>query len=118
MAVDQDNAEAVAYAGLVRRLPAGYELVGAMFEIGEEAEEPMGTGDLTLFATATGYASAQLDPDEIRNGILGRRADQAAGSIEDQFPLRESPQITVWPEWFPWMPLLPISIDVRIVPQG
>ncbi len=118
LVVDQGNAGAVAYTALAQSLPAGYELVGAGFEIGEMAEEPVGSGDLTLFVTATGYAAARLDPEEILQAALGQPLERAVGSLETDFPLAESPQVTVWPDWFPRMPLLPLRIAVYIIPLG
>jgi len=118
LAVDQDNAEAVAYAVLARRLPAGYGLVGATFEIGEVAEEPLGDGDLTFFVTATGYAAARLDQEEVRQMVLGQPVDRASERLEAALPLAEPPRIEVWPEWFPRVPVLPLRIAVHVVPQG
>ncbi|HEY77430.1 MAG TPA: hypothetical protein G4O00_14830, partial [Thermoflexia bacterium] len=118
LAVDQGNAGTVAYARLVRRLPSGHELVGATFEIGEVAEEPIGTGDITFFVTATGYAAAKIDPDAVREAVRGRRLDRAVEQLQAEFPLAQPPRIEVWPQWMPWMPLLPLRIEVNVVPQG
>jgi len=118
LAIDRDNAEAVAYAALTRRLPPDHELVGTTFEIGEAAEEPIGTGDITFFVTATGYAAARIDPDAVRETVRGQQLEQAAARLRAEFPLAQPPRIEVWPRWLPWMPLLPLRIEVNIVPQG
>jgi hypothetical protein len=117
LAVDRDNAEAVAYARLARSLPSGYELVGADFELGEMAEEPIGSGDLAFFVTARGYAAAHLEPQVVRRVVLGKPVSRAAERLDAELPLAESPQIEVWPEWFPWMPVLPMRISVDVIPQ-
>lgn len=118
LAIDRGNAGTVAYARLARRLPPEHELVDAAFEIGEVAEEPIGVGDLTFFVTATGYAAARIDPDAVRDAVRGRALTQAVDQLESAFPLAAPPQISLWPEWLPTMPLLPLRIEVDIVHQG
>jgi hypothetical protein len=117
LALDRDNAEAVAYATLVQDIPPDYELIGTGFEVGEMAEEPLGTADLTLFVTATGYAAARLDADSVRRAVLGRPLEEARDNLQTELPLAEPPQLTIWPEWFNRMPLLPVRIAVQIVPR-
>jgi hypothetical protein len=118
LAVDQDNAEAAAYAALMRRVPGEYELIGTMFELGEVAEEPSAMGNLTFYATATGYAAARMDADSIREMVLGQARSRAVELLDTELPLDQTPQVTVWPEWFPRMPVLPVRIAVDIIPQS
>ncbi|MBN1178317.1 MAG: baseplate J/gp47 family protein [Anaerolineae bacterium] len=118
LVVDLDNAEAIAYTALSQNIPAGYQLVETTFEIGEAAEEPLGTGDITFFVTATGYTTAALDPLEVKQSIRGQLLEQVAGQLEADFPLAHSPQVTIWPEWFPRMPLLPLRMTVYVLQRG
>jgi hypothetical protein len=123
LAVDVDNAEAVAYAALSRRLPAGYQLVDASFALGEVAEEDIGPGWFTFFVTGRGYAAAALDTRAAASLIRGRSLAQARERLQTEFPLKEDPQVVLWPEWpkqLKWlerMPLLPLRISVRVVPR-
>jgi hypothetical protein len=117
LAVDRDNAEAIAYAALGRRLPSGYVLVGADFEIGEVAEEPMAAGDLTFFVTAVGYTAAEIDLQAVRDAILGRRVEEAAEQLAADLPLAEPARIRVWPEWLGRLPALPLHLAVQIIPH-
>jgi hypothetical protein len=118
LAADVDNAEAVAYAGLSRRLPPGYVLVDAGFELGEVAEEDIGPGWFTFFVTARGYAAAALDTDVAVALIRGRRIADARERLLQEFPLAEPPEVTMWPEQMERLPLLPLRISVQVVPQG
>lgn len=124
LAVDVDNAEAVAYAALSRRLPPGYVLVDASFELGEVAEEGIGPGWFTFFVTARGYAAAALDTGAAVALIRGQRIADAREQLLAECPLAEAPQIALWPEWperLRWLerlPLLPLRISVQVVPQG
>lgn len=117
MAVDRDNAEAVAYAALARRLPPGYGLVGADFEIGEVAEESLGTGNLGFFVTATGFTAAEINLRAVRESVLGRSVHQARERLAADLPLAEPADIQVWPEWLGRVPVLPLRIAVEVVPQ-
>lgn len=124
LAADADNAEAVAYTRLSYSLPPGYALVSASFEIGEVAEEDIGPGHFTFFVTAFGYAAATIDKDAAAALIRGQRVVDARERLLAEFPLIEEPYIMLWPEWpehLKWLerlPLLPLRITVRVVPQG
>ncbi len=124
LAVDVDNAEAVAYTVLSRRLPPGYVLVDAGFELGEVAEEDIGPGRFTFFVTARGYAAAALNTDAAVALVRGQYVADARGRLLAEFPLAEAPQIVIWPEWperLKWLerlPLLPLRISMEVAPQG
>jgi hypothetical protein len=119
-AVDVDNAEAVAYVALSRRIPAGYRLMDARFEMGEAAEENIGPGDFTFFVTAYGEADAMLNPGEAVYLVRGQRLDDARNRLVANLPLAQEPQITVWPDWsgrLEWlerMPVLALRIHVQV----
>ena len=118
LAVDVDNAENVAYVNLSRRLPPGYTLVNARFELGEVAEEDIGPGRFTLFVTARGYAAVALDVDAAIALVRGQRIADARERLLAELPLAEEPQVTIWPEWLGRMPVLPLRINVQVVPQN
>jgi len=118
LAVDVDNAEVVAYNTLSRRLPPGYTLVDAWFDLGEVAEEDVGPGTFTLFVTAHGYAAAMLDVDGAVELIRGQHLADARARLLAELPLSAEPQITIWPERLERLPLLPMRINVEVVPQG
>lgn len=124
LAVDMDNAENIAYVNLSRRLPPGYSLVNARFELGEVAEEDIGPGQFTFFVTAYGYAAVGLDTDTAVDLIRGQPVDYARERLMSEFPLAEEPQIVLWPEWperLKWLerlPFLPLRITMHIVPYG
>ena len=123
LAVDAANARAVAYTTLARRLPAKYMLIDASFEPGEVAEEDIGPGWFTIFVTARGYAAAELDAGAAVALIRGQYITDAREQLLAELPLAEAPQITVWPEWpdrprwLERLPLLPLRINVQVVPQ-
>jgi hypothetical protein len=115
LAVDSDNAEAVAYAELLRRLPAGYTLIDARFELGEVAEEDIGPGQLALFVTAHAYAAATLDSRQAAMLIRGQPVDAARQRLMAELPLAEPPVIRLWPEQMRRVPWLPLRIHVDVL---
>jgi hypothetical protein len=123
LAMDVDNAEAVAYVYLSRRLPPGFALVDAHFDLGEAAEEDIGPGQFTFFVTARGYASIALDSDRAVELIRGQPLDRAREILRSEFPLAEEPRLTLWPRWpdrlelLERFPLLPLRISVQVVPR-
>lgn len=117
LAIDEANAKAVAYARLRQSLPDGYRLVGSFFRLGEMAEAPSASGDLTLYVTATGYAAAEIDVAAVKRSIRGQEQEEIPDLLESEFRLAEPPQFTVWPDWFPRAPLLPLRIGVDVTPR-
>ena len=116
-AIHVRNVQAVAYRQLATQLPEGYQLLDAQFEYGEAAEEDIGPGIFTFYVTAHGYASAVLDTAEVQALILGKPREDAAALLQESLPLARPPQITVTPDWFPYIPFLPVRTYINVVPQ-
>ncbi len=116
-AIDRDNAETVAYAALLQRLPDGYTLIESDFEIGEMAEEPQANGEFTFYVTATGRAVAEIDPAAVRQTVRGRSLAEAQARLGAEFPLAAPPVIRIWPDWLRRLPVLPLRIDVQVAPE-
>jgi hypothetical protein len=114
-AVSAREAQAVAYTYLVAQLPEGYTLVDAEFEYGEAAEEDVSPGQFTFFVTAYGFASAKIDPEDVKARVTGLSIEAAQAELQETLPLSRPPAITVSPEWFPYLPFLPIRTQVDIV---
>jgi len=115
-AIDVRNVQAVAYRQLATQLPEGYELLDARFVYGEAAEEDVGPGLFTFYVTAHGYAAAAIDPADVTDLVLGKPHEDAAALLMESFPLARPPEITVTPEWFPYIPFLPIRTQIEVVP--
>ncbi len=116
--MDRDNAETVAYAELVQHLPAGYHLVTADFEVGELAEEPLEAGAMTVFVTANGYAAADLDVGSVWELVRGKPVEEASALLQANLLLAAPPTIQAWPEWLNRLPVIPLRVDVSVLPQA
>jgi hypothetical protein len=123
-AVDTGNVQSVAYQALRRRLPPGYRLIDADFEIGTVTEGEDGPGWFTVSVTGRGYAAAQLNVDEAVEMMRGKPISDARAELLTQLPLAEPPEFTTWPEWpepLSWLervPLLAVRIDVNVAPRA
>lgn len=116
-AVKMTDVQAVAYRQLATQLPAGYSLTDARFEYGEAAEEDVGQGIFTFYVTTYGYASADISPAEVLQLVKGRPVEKAAAVLAEKLPLARPPEVIVSPKWFPYMPFMPIRIEVEVATE-
>ncbi|MBN1877857.1 MAG: hypothetical protein JXA33_26790 [Anaerolineae bacterium] len=110
------DVQAIAYRQLALQIPEGYSLTDTRFEYGESAEEDIGPGIFTFFVNAYGYASAQIDDEEVISMLQGKPLEEATALLEETFPLARPPEIAITPEWFPYIPFLTVRTEVEIVP--
>ena len=115
-AIHVNNVQAVAYRQLATQLPEGYELLDARFEYGEAAEEDVGPGIFTFYVTTHGYAASAIDTADVADLILGKPKEDANALLMESLPLARPPEITVTPDWFPYIPFLPIRTQIKVVP--
>jgi len=121
-AVSSQAARDVARRVLVNRLPSGYRLVDAAFQVGELVEED-GPGLFTFYVTGRGYAAAAIGEETIVAAVRGKRIPEARAHLEETFPLAQPPQFTTWPSWPDWLawlervPPIPLRIDVFVTPE-
>jgi hypothetical protein len=113
-AVNANDIQKVAYRRLLQQLPEGYRLTDTRFEIGESAEEDVGPGLFTFYVRAHGYATAQIDPETLMTEIQGERIEDAEAYLAETLPLAQPAEVTVTPSWFPFMPRLPLRVNVDI----
>ena len=116
--VNVGDAQAVAFRQLAMQLPEGYELIDARFQYGEAAEEDVGPGLFTFYVTAEGYAAAEVDAQKGLRLVRGKSSEDATKLLMESLPLARPPEITVKPDWFPLIPLLPIRTTIEIDPGG
>ncbi len=110
------DAQAVAHRFLTAQLPEGYTLTDARFEYGEAAEEDVGPGNFTFYLKVQGYAAANISKAKIIDLVTGKSQEEAVALLTESFPLDRPPQITVTPEWFPYLPFMPVRIEVEVLP--
>lgn len=72
------------------------------------------TGRLELTMNGSGVVSSQVNLEAIRNTIAGRTVEDAIAYLVSEYQLQPGipPQITVTPDWFGTLPLIPLRITV------
>ena len=119
-AVGSEDANSLAFTALKAQTPPDYQLIpqGMTFQRGEATVVP-NTEDLYQFPMqATGYASASLDVNAAVQEIAGQPIAAAQKSLQEALPLKKTPEITVFPKWFPALPWLTFRIQTEVNPQG
>jgi hypothetical protein len=54
----------------------------------------------------------QINSGQMMQMIQGMRSSRARALLEKSFPFQASPEITLSPSWWPWVPLVPFRISV------
>jgi hypothetical protein len=65
-----------------------------------------------------GYAAADLDIGRATSRIAGKSMAEARDLLNQALPLKNDPAITVYPNWFPWLPWLSFRIQTEVNPTG
>lgn len=109
LAVDPAPVTAIAEALIRGLVTPGYELVADSIRVAPGS--PVVDGQVITFpVTATAQQVAILDPDELRELVMGKPLDTAR-EILARFGEVE---LTAWPDWVSSVPTLPDRVDVRI----
>ena len=110
------DAQAVALKQLTLELPENYTLTDARFEYGEAAEEDVGSGIFSFYVTAHGFATARIETSQVQELTLGKSVEAAMDAMQSSLPISSPPEMTVSPEWFQYVPRLPVRLNITVVP--
>jgi len=118
--VKSEDANSLVFGALKAQTPPGYELIpeGMSFQRGEVAAVPQGEDLYQFPMQGTGYAAANLEVGQAVRQIAGKPIAEARSLLQDSLPLKKTPQITVFPAWFPTLPWLMFRIQTSVDPQG
>jgi len=118
LAVDENEARAVAEAALRAQLPPDAALSAEPLRFERDPALSLDEAGRVRFSLrAEGRYLPRLDREAVRNLVRSRRVDEAAQALQAAFPLSAAPQITLDPgwlaRWYPYLPWLPIRINVQ-----
>lgn len=118
--VASENANSLVYTAMENQAPPGYELIpeGMAFQRGEASAVPDSESLYRFSMQGIGYAAANLDIARATRQIAGQPIDEARDHLKQVLPLKKDPQITIYPDWFPWVPWLSFRIHTEVNPQG
>jgi len=115
-AADLTLASGLVYEALSSGVPAGYTLVAGSIEYSPgdllSADE---SGRVSLVMDGRGVMAADLKVDGPVSAIAGQEPEYALAHLLQALPLRATPQLDVWPNWFKRIPYRPERIDVEVV---
>lgn len=119
LSVDRAAAEQVALARLRAAMPAGTRLIAdsVRFTVGPAVVDAQSRVNFTV--TAQGTLLRGVDVGEVRRAIVGLSPEEAAQVLLARFPVATSPQISLGPDWLPYivptnLPSLPWRIRVIV----
>jgi hypothetical protein len=115
MFVSGDDIHELARAVLDANLPAGFSPIAGTLEI-ENLSEPVFQADSSAHwkLQTSRQIQAQLPEAQAIQLSMGLEPLQAAERLENAMPLASSPEILLFPTWWPRMPILPFRIRIDI----
>ncbi len=104
-AVNTTEASGLAYESLILTVPENHSLIpeSIRFESGDVVGSDE-AGRVTFFMNAEAVTAVNVPLNSYLDAISGQEQEVAMLYLEEQLPLRETPQITIWPLWFDRVP--------------
>jgi len=114
--VSAEDLHALAQAVLDAGLPANFTPLGNTLEI-DNLEEPLpGQDSIARWRLhAVRKIQARLTEPQVIQLALGLETWKAKARLESALPLKESPQITLNPSWWPRLPFIPFRITIIVL---
>ena len=114
--VDLDEIQQQATRHFENKLPPGYLFVPGSPEILEvheleNLEDQYSTMDVDLGLRTY----RDVDLDALRVSLRGSPPDRAMDQLEAIYSLTPSPEISLSPSWFPWLPFIENKINISLV---
>lgn len=95
-------------------LPAGYELADDVLDV--EATSPLfggASGTTRWHMRASRTLRARIDPKLVISLVQGQTSGHAGELLQQTFGLETPAQISIQPFFWPWLPSLPVRIEVK-----
>jgi hypothetical protein len=113
--VKNTDIEKAAVLALDAVLPEGYAPVTGSLQIQSEHDSAAANTErceMGWLVQAARMVSPVWSPMEARRDLSGETVEEAARILQNRYTLRGSPQVRLWPAWWPWMPFAPFRIEV------
>ncbi|MBK8025692.1 MAG: hypothetical protein IPK19_30945 [Chloroflexi bacterium] len=117
-AVDEDLAQQVAFARLAAQIPRSYIVRPDSMSYERRAVTGIDPdGGVTFTVYASGQATANLDIGALQQSLATRSSADAVVYLQNTIELAAGtvPQIELFPDWLPHLPLLPARIRLLVV---
>jgi len=115
LVIANSPAQQVAQAALATQVPRGQALVpGSETYVRETNLQTGADGRARFSVDAQGIAVPVIDPDRVRELVLGQPVNDSRFRLMSALSLKGAPTITVQPEWYPRLPWMAFRIDVVV----
>ena len=118
--VDEQFAQQIVLAQLTKQMEAGEAIKpeSVTYDLGCQSTGHIdpATGQIVFQLSGSAIVTAQIDTELMRQQLVGQSLNDATAQLVTNLKLQQGivPQISVWPENFARMPLLPFRISVQI----
>jgi hypothetical protein len=115
-AVNTTDASGIVYEALAAQVPEGHTLVPESIKFASgDVVGVDDSGRVTFEMIGEAVVAPELDLGDTIEAIAGQEPDLAIAYLYQELPLREIPEITVWPNWFNRLPFLATRIETDVI---
>ncbi len=112
--IDREDLERVAALAMDAGLQAGFEPVPETLRILEAHQVNRHSGISEWQVSAARAVQENWQRDEVIRSLLGARSDDVAAILGADYQLDAAPVVKVQPGWWPWLPYLPLRIQLEV----
>ncbi len=119
--VDEQFAQQVVLAQLTQQLAAGEVIKpeSITYDLGCQSTGRIdsATGQIVFQMGGSAIVTAQVDAEQVQQQVVGQSLNDATAALVTNLRLQQgaAPIITLWPEGFDRMPLLPFRIAIQLI---
>lgn len=118
-AVDEQLARQIVYAQMSNQIAVGQSIKPqtVSYERGGVSNVAAATGRITFSLTGSGLVSQQINADTLGERLAGKSLNDATAFLVNEIQLADGtlPTITISPDGFEQMPVLPMRITIQLV---
>jgi hypothetical protein len=118
--VDETFAQQIVLAQLTKQMEAGEAIKPdtVTYDLGcqSTAHIDAASGQIMFQMSGTAVVATQIDIEQVRQQVVGRSLNDAMAALVTDLRLQQgiAPQISIWPQGFDRMPMMPFRIAIQI----
>ncbi|HEX2907430.1 MAG TPA: hypothetical protein VHO69_11250 [Phototrophicaceae bacterium] len=118
VAVDEQYGRQIVYAQMSNQIAVGQTIKPetVTYQRGSVSDIDTTSGRITFTLSGSGIVTEQVNADVVREHLAGRTLNDATAYLVNEVHLADGtlPIITLTPDWFGQMPLLPMRITIQL----
>jgi baseplate J-like protein len=112
--IEQADLKRVAALAMDAGLQSGYEPVEGTMQIVEVYQSNSGAEISEWQVLAARMVHENWQREDVIRSLLGARPDEVAAVLENEYELDAAPEVQIQPNWWPWLPYLPLRIQLEV----